>query len=99
MSSVLPGTLQEIARQFQQQGRLARTWLAQDEELAPGMIVHLGNTRTARQEMPHLVRLLEDQAPGIGERIGLLVQAEREERRSMQRLVQHTVDPKGSHFG
>ncbi len=84
MNIILPGTLQEIARQFEQQGGFARTWLAQDEEFATGMIVHLRDTRTDWQEMRWPVRLLEDQAPRIGERIGLLLQSERHERRSMQ---------------
>src|SRR6266851_1598676 len=98
MSIILPGPIQEIARQFQQQGGFARTRLAQDEEFAPGMIVHLSDSRIIWQEMRCLVRLLEDKAPGIGESFGLLVQSWRDERRSMQRLFKHTVDPKGSHF-
>ncbi len=84
MSIVLPGTLQKVARQFQQQGRFARTWLTQDEKFAPGMVVHLSDTGPTWEWVCGLVRLLEDQAPWIGERIGLLLQPECNEGRSMQ---------------
>src|SRR5258708_8719068 len=93
MSIILPGPIQEVARQFQQQGRFALTRLAQDEEFAPGMIVHLGDTRTIWQETRCLERLLEDKSPRTGERVGLLVQSHLAERRSLQRLFKHTLAP------
>jgi hypothetical protein len=88
---ILLSTAYEVSSQVEQECGFARPWFAEDQEFLPSLVKHLCNGSACRQWSFRLLRCMKEQPAVMLHGVGLFVESERQQRRTLQRLSPYLV--------